>query len=746
MSMKVRVLRAARNLLGRVAVRLPADSGPALWRDVVSRARVHEARRLVRSVGDYAAAERVIVPMLDHPGLSSRAWAVRAELLRAQGATGAALAAARRSTASRPIEFEAVELHSQLAALTGHAEEARNLLELFLAVRPRNRRQFGVALEALTSDGDPELVDRYRNALDGWGVTEYDVDLHQAADELRLAAAHAVGREQFDTEMRRILKEHDQPILVAMRALIRRQAWDDLASYLDTNVLSDKDAELAAPQATDVVRDLAARRVATRALKAGRATAAVSIARHVLAFRPNDAKAAEAYAQGSDQLSVIANGWPKVGAESTPYESRPNAVLSVLAQSLPVTSGGYATRTHGLLTGISGRGWDVRAVTRLGFPYDWWRGFEDREATPLDVVDGIPYHRLYDKGVRVYPQYPLRPYVEQYAQRLMQHAVEHRASLIHAASFYVNGLAAAIAARRLGIPYIYEMRGLEDLMRVSRDPSYATSERYRFLITTENAACRDADVVLVITDALRQEMIDRGVPDERIIVLPNGVDVERFRPRERDAKLAAELGIGDKTVIGYAGGLVDYEGLNLLLEASALLKSRRGDFHVVIVGDGSSEQALRDMAVRLQLEDVITFTGRVPHSKVNRYISLFDVTPFPRLPLPVCELISPIKPFEAMAMGKAVVASTVAALTEIVDDGKTGAVFRKGSAEDLARVLGQLLDSPTRREELGQAARNWVVAERDWSKIVTIAEATYRELLDLEGKTRTSRSRLKLQS
>jgi glycosyltransferase involved in cell wall biosynthesis len=745
-SIKARVLGAARNLLGRIAVRLPADSGPALWRDVVSRARVHEARRLVRSIGDYAAAERVIVPLLEHPGLSSRAWAVRAELLRAQGATGAALAAARRSTASRPIEFEAVELHNQLAALTGHAEEARDLLELFLAVRPRNRRQFCLALEALTSDGDPELVDRYRNALNAWGVTEYDVDLRQAADELRLAAAHAVGREQFDTEMRRILKEHDQPVLVAIRALIRRQAWGDLASYLDANVHLEKDSEPAASQATEVIRDLAARRVATRALKAGRATAAVSIARHVLAFRPNDAKAAEAYAQGSDQLSVIANGWPMVGAESTPYKSRPNAVLSVLAQSLPVTSGGYATRTHGLLTGISGRGWDVRAVTRLGFPYDWWRGFENREAMPLDVVDGIPYHRLYDKGVRVYPQYPLRSYVEQYARRLMQHAVEHRASIIHAASFYVNGLAAAITARRLGIPYIYEMRGLEDLMRVSRDPSYATSDRYRFLITTENAACRDADIVLVITDALRREMIDRGVPDERIIVLPNGVDVERFRPRERDAKLAAELGIDDKIVIGYAGGLVDYEGLNLLLEAAAMLKSRRDDFHVVIVGDGSAEQALRDMAVRLQLEDVITFTGRVPHSKVNRYISLFDITPFPRLPLPVCELISPIKPFEAMAMGKAVVASTVAALTEIVDDGKTGAVFRKGSAEDLARVLGELLDSPTRREELGQAARTWVVAERDWSKIVTIVEATYRDLLDPERRTRTTKSRLKLQS
>jgi glycosyltransferase involved in cell wall biosynthesis len=101
----------------------------------------------------------------------------------------------------------------------------------------------------------------------------------------------------------------------------------------------------------------------------------------------------------------------------------------------------------------------------------------------------------------------------------------------------------------------------------------------------------------------------------------------------------------------------------------------------------------------------------------------------------VCELISPIKPFEAMAMGKAVVASSVAALTEIVDDGRTGAVFEKGSTDDLARVLGVLLDEPTRREELGHAAREWVVAERDWSKIGTIVDATYRALLHGEKNT-----------
>jgi glycosyltransferase involved in cell wall biosynthesis len=302
----------------------------------------------------------------------------------------------------------------------------------------------------------------------------------------------------------------------------------------------------------------------------------------------------------------------------------------------------------------------------------------------------------------------------------------------------VNGLAAARAARRLGLPYIYEMRGLEDLMRVSRDPSYTRSERHQFLVSVENAACRDADVVFVITDSLGREMIERGVPSERIVVLPNGVDVHRFRPCGRDSDLAARLGVKQKTVIGYAGGLVDYEGLDLLLEATAVLQKNRKDFHVLVVGDGPYEQTLKDMAIRLRIEDVVTFTGRVPHSEIDHYIALFDVTPFPRRPLPVCELISPIKPFEAMAMGKAVVASSVAALTEIVEDGRTGAVFEKGSADDLARVLGVLLDEPTRREELGHAAREWVVAERDWSKIVAIVDATYRALLHGEKDTRTS--------
>jgi glycosyltransferase involved in cell wall biosynthesis len=151
------------------------------------------------------------------------------------------------------------------------------------------------------------------------------------------------------------------------------------------------------------------------------------------------------------------------------------------------------------------------------------------------------------------------------------------------------------------------------------------------------------------------------------------------------------------------------------------------------VGDGQHERSIRALAAKLRLDDIVTFTGRVPHKQVKRYLSLFDIAPFPRQPLPVCELISPIKPFESMAMAKAVVVSSVAALTEIVQDGKTGLVFTKGEPADLARSLERLLDSRDLRASLGQAAREWVVAERDWTKIVPRVDEAYREVLASAG-------------
>src|SRR5699024_878107 len=172
-----------------------------------------------------------------------------------------------------------------------------------------------------------------------------------------------------------------------------------------------------------------------------------------------------------------------------------------------------------------------------------------------------------------------------------------------------------------------------------------------------------------------------------------------------------------------------YEGLALLPGAAKQLARSRADFHVLIIGDGAQLEALRATAEAEGLTDVITFTGRVPHEEVERHYSIIDVTPFPRLPLPVCEMVSPLKPFKAMAMGKAVVASDVAALAEIVAPGETGLLHEKGSAESLTEQLETRLDDPALMAALGARSREWVVAERDWRSIAAAIAATYSELL-----------------
>jgi glycosyltransferase involved in cell wall biosynthesis len=218
------------------------------------------------------------------------------------------------------------------------------------------------------------------------------------------------------------------------------------------------------------------------------------------------------------------------------------------------------------------------------------------------------------------------------------------------------------------------------------------------------------------------------VDADRITLLPNGVDTTRFTPRVRDDALAAQLGLTGRTVIGYLGSVVSYEGLELLVEAAAILRTRQQDFRVLIVGDGAALDELRASVTDAGLEGHVVFTGRVPHGDIERYHSLVDIAPLPRLPLPVCEMVSPLKPFESMAMGQVVVASDVAALAEIVEPGVNGLLHTKGDAGDLAHQLGVLLEDPALVQRLAGQAREWVVRERDWSRIVRTVEDTYARL------------------
>jgi len=390
----------------------------------------------------------------------------------------------------------------------------------------------------------------------------------------------------------------------------------------------------------------------------------------------------------------------------------PRRVLNILAFSLPYTSVGYSTRSHGLAIGIKNAGWDIRPYTRPGFPFDFKSELEGLELPDEDEIDGIVYRRIFDIGRKGISEvdYMLTS-VDLYEKIIRSEKPE----IVHAASNYVTALPAMIAARRLGVPFVYEVRGFWEITRSSRDENFQNTAKYRLMQLYEGITARHADRVITITAAMKEELMARGVPAEHIVIAYNSVDPERFLPRPPNKKLAKSLGIPDGVpVIGYVGSFVDYEGLDDLITACAGLHADGQEFHLLLVGDGAGFEDLKRQVEELGIASKTTMPGRVPHEMVEDYYSLIDIAPFPRKPWEVCELVSPLKPYEAMALEKAVVVSGTRALSEIIKDNVTGYIFNKGDVVDLKYTLSNLLEKQELRIKLGKSARDWILKERSW--------------------------------
>lgn len=421
--------------------------------------------------------------------------------------------------------------------------------------------------------------------------------------------------------------------------------------------------------------------------------------------------------------------FPEYSEEPT-YSPVEKKVFYLLHNSLPYSSAGYSTRTHGLLHSLNQIGWDVDGVTRLGYPYDRPETkITSEDIIPKkDIIDGVDYHRL-NQTTDVVKKHPLYYYIQNYSAELKKLAEEEKPQIIHAASNHWNGLTAVKTARELGIPSVYEVRGLWEVTRGSREPQWWGGPQFSFMAQMEAEACIEATAVITITEALKTEMISRGVPEEKIVVVPNGVDTERFVPMERDEELAYDLGVSEKTVIGYVGSILDYEGIDMLIEATEILAEQRDDFHVLIVGDGAKLEELQNYVIENGFQSHITFTGRVPHEDVERYYSIIDITPLPRHPLPVCEMVSPLKPFEAMAMGKTILGSDVDAIAEIIKPGINGFLHEKGNVLSLVKELNNLLDNPSLVKSVGKSSRRWVVENRNWYNLGEKISELYNSIL-----------------
>lgn len=383
----------------------------------------------------------------------------------------------------------------------------------------------------------------------------------------------------------------------------------------------------------------------------------------------------------------------------------PTRVLHVLDHSLPIGSG-YSYRSRSI----------VAFQRRVGLePVVLTSPKQGTARSGREVVDGIAHYRTGRTGGRVPFARELRLMLR-LAGRIIRVARDEGIELIHAHSPSLNGLPALWAGRRLGRPVVYEMRSLWEDAAVNNGTFAPDSTRYRMSRALETMVLRRADRVVAICEGLRSEALSRGVPAGRVAVVPNGVDAEWFEPRARATDLAARLELGAGPVFGYIGSFSNYEGLSFLIDAMPELLSRFPQARLLLVGGGRDEEAVR-IAARAA-GPAIVLPGRVPQAEVRDFYTLIDVFVLPRRRMRLTELVTPLKPLEAMAMGIPVLASDIGGHAELVADGHTGLLFKAESAESLVEQAGRLARDPSLRAHVGAAGRRWVETERSWERLV----------------------------
>ena len=240
---------------------------------------------------------------------------------------------------------------------------------------------------------------------------------------------------------------------------------------------------------------------------------------------------------------------------------------------------------------------------------------------------------------------------------------------------------------------------------------------YRRFRRMETKVLRAADSVICISETLRREAISRGVNENKISVVPNAVDAEVVR-NESDLLHEMKTKLDRKLVVGYIGSLRELEGVDLTAEAVSILNQRGADVNFFVLSSQSGQDDLRAYCDDLGIAENTDIVGPVPHDQVAPFYDLIDVFVVSRPDTRVTRLVTPLKPFEAMRSGTAVVMADLPALAEIVDDGKTGRLYPAENSQALAEIIHELLLDSELREYLGQNAASWVIANRTWQSVV----------------------------
>jgi glycosyltransferase involved in cell wall biosynthesis len=442
----------------------------------------------------------------------------------------------------------------------------------------------------------------------------------------------------------------------------------------------------------------AAQRTAALALeRAGEPTRALGLARR--------SGAAHQESRLTGVLRALDPDWgPKLPSTRPIDPVGRRRVLYLLEASLPQTPSGYAYRSRDFLRALRAAGLDPFAATRLGFPTS--RGIADY--SPVESIDEVIHHRFNVPGLRQYSGVPLDQQLQENAERLLSLVERTRPGLVLAGTPNLNGVLALALRTAVGTPFVYDVRGFPE-MSWATQPGGSESELYLRRRNAETSCASAADAVITLSETMRAELVGRGLAPRRVFTVPHIVDTDRYSPRSRDQELARSYGIDGKFTVGSVTSLTDYEGIDTLLRAVARARADTPEIAALIVGDGPARTSLQALAAELGIEDAVVFTGRIDQDRVPEHYALLDLFALPRHDLEVCRAVTPLKPYEALAMGIPVIASDLPALAELISASNGGRTVDPGSDHSLAAVMVELAGDAPARASLAASAREYAI-------------------------------------
>lgn len=400
-------------------------------------------------------------------------------------------------------------------------------------------------------------------------------------------------------------------------------------------------------------------------------------------------------------------------------------ILHIFDHSIPLHSG-YTFRSQSILAHQHQLGWETDHITSPKHNLATDPGADE------EMIEGLHFFRTPSSGSMLakLPVFNQLAIISSLEKRLLEIIPKVKPDILHAHSPGLNGRAAVNAGKKFGIPVVYEIRAFWEDAAVDHGTTTEGSLRYRLTRAMETKVIKEADAVTTICEGLRSDIILRGVPESKVTVIPNAVDISKFNPNPViDHAMQDKLGIKGCLVLGFIGSFYAYEGLSLLIESLPRILRQDPQIKLLLVGGGPQDAKLKQLVKESNLEGSVIFTGRVPHDQVHRYYDLVDIFVYPRLSMRLTDLVTPLKPLEAMAQNRLVVASDVGGHKELIRDGETGVLFKADDAVDLADTIISLVQQEDRWPAIREAGRRFVEDERNWAMSVSYYQNVYPALL-----------------